>query len=151
MKKRKKSSLINSRARYDYDLDEPITAGLVLTGAEVKSIRNGRATIAGAFVTYKDGEFWLNNLSLAPMPTNAAHLKESDLSRPRKLLLKKRQVDMLSQLKDSGKTIVALEIIVGRYIKVRIASARGKKKYDKRADLKKKTQKREADKRLSRR
>lgn len=149
MKKRKKSSLVNRRARFDYDLDDSILAGIVLSGAEVKSIRNGRVSMAGAFVTVRDDELWLNNMSISAMTSNKVNLPESDSSRARKLLVKRSQIDNLIGQKGTGKTIVPLEIVTGRYIKVRIASAKGKKKHDKRHAIKKRTQDREAKKAIA--
>lgn len=143
-KKKKPGKLVNSKARFDYDLQEELTAGLVLSGAEVRSIRSGKLSMRGAFVTIKDGEAWLNNLELGALPTNAKHLPESQRSQARKLLLHKDQLKELAHAKDNGLSIVPTRLIPGRFIKVCIATAKGKKQHDKRARLKERQQNREA-------
>jgi len=135
----------NRRARYDYELKEVFQAGLVLSGAEVKSLRMGRGQLRGAYVTLKDGEAWLLGATIQPMQTNAAHLSEEDQTRTRKLLLSKRELAALHEAKNQGLTIVPLKLLNRkRFIKVEIATARGKRKYDKRENIKKRDQERDA-------
>jgi SsrA-binding protein len=133
----KPKSITNSRARFDYDLKDTFLAGLVLTGAETKSLRMGRGHLKGAFVTIKDDELWLNNATIQPSITNATHLTEDMQTRHRKLLVKKRELMQLQAAKDQGLTIVPTKLFTkGRYIKIEIATAKGKKKYDKRQTIK---------------
>lgn len=138
------STIDNKRARFDYDLKTEYVAGIVLTGAETKSLRLSRGSLRGAFVTIKNGEAWLNNLQVMPMNTNAAHLPEAEQTRARKLLLKSKELTELIQAKEQGNTIVPIKMLTkGRYIKVVIATAKGKKAYDKRQVLKKRDEERD--------
>lgn len=128
---------LNRRARHDYQIIDEYTAGIMLKGFEVKSIRNSQADIKNAFVTLKNGEAWLTNAHVKQY-SHAGSLKDYDPTRPRKLLLNQRELDSLVQAKENKLTIIPLKIIVsGRHIKLCIATARGKKSYDKRQDLKK--------------
>lgn len=148
-KKRNQTKQIsNRRARHDYDLEDGIVAGISLSGAETKSLRRGHGQLQGAYVTVKDsakgGELWLINATI----TGDAGIKipESDQTRARKLLVKRKQIDELIATKQQGRTIVPLEILTqGRYIKVRIAAGKGKKLYDKRQTLKKRDEQRSMD------
>jgi len=125
----------NRRARHDYELGDSLVVGLELTGAEVKSLRMGHGHLRGAYVTVKDDELFLINASVNG--TNAAPIAETEQTRARKLLAKRREIDALIAGKQQGKTIVPLEMLTGgRYIKVRISIGRGKKLYDKRRTLK---------------
>ncbi len=137
-KKAQPAKLIsNARARFDYDLKDMFMAGLVLSGAETKSLRMGRGHLKGAFVTIKDGELWLNNATIQPSITNSTHLTEDLQTRPRKLLVKKRELKQLLIAKEQGLTIVPTKMLTrSRYIKLEIATAKGKKKYDKRQSIK---------------
>lgn len=139
-------SIKNRRARHDYALDDSLLVGIVLTGAETKSLRRGHGHIKGAYVTVKDspkgGELWLFNATING--DGAIRIPEEEQTRSRKLLAKRKQIDELVEAKKQGRTIVPLEILTqGRYIKVRIASGRGQKKYDKRQTLKKKDETRQ--------
>lgn len=130
-------TISNARARFDYELKDTFMAGLVLSGAETKSLRMGRGHLKGAFVNIKDGELWLNNATITPLITNANHLLPESQTRARKLLVKKRELAQLQAAKDQGLTIVPTKILTrGRYIKIEIATAKGKKKYDKREVIK---------------
>ncbi len=141
--------ITNARARFDYDLKDTYLAGLVLTGAETKSLRMGRGHLKGAFVTIKDGELWLNNATIQPSITNAAHLLPETQTRARKLLVKKREFNQLEAAKEQGLTIVPTKLLTrGRFIKIEIATAKGKKKYDKRQVLKKRDEMRDVDRAL---
>jgi SsrA-binding protein len=134
-KKRQSKTISNRRARFDYDLKESLIAGLQLTGAETRAIRQGQADLKGAFVTVKNGELFLTNASVSG--SHLAPISEEDKTRSRKLLLKSSEIKKLIEAKDQGSTIVPLEILNGgRYIKIRIAQGKGKKLYDKRASLK---------------
>lgn len=141
MAKAKKSpttkSIVNRRATFDYELKEDIVAGIVLSGAETKSLRMGHGHLRGAFANIKDGELWLYNATVTPLLTNRAHLPEEQQTQPRKLLVKKRELAQLEQAKQAGLTIVPIKFLTqGRFIKVVIAPGRGQKKYDKRQNIK---------------
>jgi SsrA-binding protein len=130
-------SIQNRRARYDYDIKDVFTAGIALSGAEVKSLRMSHGHLRGAYVQIKGGEAWLVNGTITPLKTNATHLDETVQTRDRKLLLKGRELEQLQEAKNQGLTIVPLRILNRtRYIKVEIATARGKRKYDKRELIK---------------
>lgn len=131
----------NRRARYDYDLGDGLVVGISLTGAETKSLRRGNGHIRGAYVQIKDGELWLFNATITG--DSSIKISEENQTRSRKLLAKRREIEALEAAKQQGRTIVPLEILNrGRYIKVRIAAGRGKKKYDKRQVLKKRDEER---------
>ncbi len=143
-KKSKSSGIVNRRARFDYELGDSLVVGLSLTGAETKALRMGHGHIRGAYVTLKDDELWLFNATITG--TNSVKLSEQDQTRSRKLLAKRREIEDLIASKQQGMTIIPLEILTkGRYIKLRISVARGKKKYDKRAKLKAMDDKRRID------
>ena len=129
MKKRKTPATVtvNRRARYDYTLGDELVVGLSLNGDEVRSIRDHHVQLKGSFVTIRNGELWLNNLTLG-----------ADTARNIKLLATKRQIANLEREKVAGSTIVPVKLLAGgRYIKLVIAVGKGKKKYDKRETIKK--------------
>ena len=134
-KQQQTKQITNRRARHDYELGDSLVAGLQLSGAEVKALRMGHGQLRGAYVTVKDNELWLLNATING--TNGVPINDTDQTRTRKLLIKRRQLEALLEAKQQGKTIVPLEILTqGRYIKIRIAIGRGKKQYDKRETLK---------------
>lgn len=128
----------NSKALFDYEILERFTAGLELLGAEVKSVRAGKCNLRGTFVAIRDAEAYLVGADIpAYQPKNAP--KDYDALRTRKLLLSKSE---LAALKDAegtkGLTIIPLLVYSkGRFLKLDIAVARGKKKFDKRQAIKK--------------
>jgi SsrA-binding protein len=129
-------SIMNRRARHDYELGDSLVAGIELSGAETKALRMGHGQLRGAYVTVKNGELYLINATIAG--SSGIQIGEQDQTRARKLLIKKREIDDLVEAKQQGRTIVPLEILTrGRYIKVRISVGRGKKLYDKRQTMKK--------------
>jgi SsrA-binding protein len=135
--------ITNRRARHDYELGDSLVVGIELTGAETKSLRLGHGQLRGAYVTVKGDEIFLINASIAG--TSGIPIGESDQTRARKLLAKRREIEALIAAKQQGKTIVPLEILTqGRFIKLRISVGRGIKRYDKRQTLKKREQDREA-------
>jgi len=136
MKKKPSAKRItNRRARFDYELGDSLVAGIQLTGAETKSLRMGHGHLQSAYVTVKDGELWLINATVNG--TRGIPIDETSQARARKLLVKHREIDRLVAAKQQGKTIVPTELLTqGRYIKLRIAVGKGKKKYDKRQTLK---------------
>lgn len=140
-------SIQNRRARYDYELGDSLIAGISLTGRETKSLRLGHGHLRGAYVTVKDGELWLINATITS--ANGYQITPEEQTRPRKLLVKKRELSALLKTKDEGRTIVPLELLTkGRFIKLRISAGKGKKYYDKRASIKQREQNREVQRTL---
>lgn len=150
MKKKQPTGTIrNKRASFDYELKDSYIAGIALTGAETRSLREQHGSLQGAFVQMKDGEAWLVNSLVTPLKTNAAHLPSEGQIRNRKLLLKKRELDQLTEAKKQGNTIIPVKLLTkGRYIKIEIAIGRGKRKYDKRQVIKQRDQNRDAARQL---
>ena len=134
----------NRKARFNYFIDETFEAGVSLTGTEVKSLRQGNATIAEAYAGARDGEIWLINSNI-PEYLQANRFNHAP-KRPRKLLLHKRQIEKLvGAVEREGMTLVPLKLYFndrGR-AKVELALARGKKLFDKRATEKKRSWDRE--------
>ena len=133
----------NRRARFDYEIIDSWEAGIVLTGTEVKSLRNGKATIGDAYGIIKDGEIWLLNLHIAPYEQGNRFNHEA--TRTRKLLMHGREIRrLIGAVERQGLTLVATEIYFknGR-AKVRLALGRGKKSHDKRAAMREADDKRE--------
>ena len=149
-------NVANRRARFDYELGEEIVAGLSLTGAEVRAIRDSRVSLKGAFITIragkKGGELWLNNASFSLKNNKFGEQGESLIdTSPKKLLATRAQISSLEKQKKSGMTIVPLKILSGkRYIKIVIAAGKGKKQHDKRETLKRRTADRECAKMMKR-
>ncbi len=136
--------ITNRRARYDYELGDSLVVGLELTGAEAKNLRMGHGHLRGAYVTVKGGELFLINATIAG--TNGIPIDESEQTRARKVLAKRREIDALMVAKQQGRTIVPLEIMTGgRYIKLRLSVGKGKKRYDKREALKRRDDQRQAE------
>ena len=135
--------ITNRRARHDYALGDSLLVGLVLTGAETRNLRSGHGNLTGSYVNVINDELWLINGTING--TSSAPIKDTDQTRTRKLLAKKREIASLIQAKQQGSTIVPLEILTsGRFIKIRIAVGKGKREYDKRQTLKARDQDREA-------
>jgi SsrA-binding protein len=133
----------NRRARYEYNLLERVEAGIVLTGTEVKSLREGRVTLTQAYAEVRDGEVWLYGMSIAIYDKGGHANHEPD--RPRKLLLHRKEIEKLAaKTKEGGLTIVPLSLYFkdGK-AKVEIGLARGKKDWDKRQSLAEQQAKRE--------
>jgi SsrA-binding protein len=125
----------NRRARHDYHLLERVEAGLVLTGTEVKSLRAGRATLGQAYADVRDGEAWLHGAEIAVY--DQGNRANHDPTRPRKLLLHRREIDRLyGQVREKGLTLVPTRLYFkeGR-AKIELALARGKNTVDKRRTL----------------
>ncbi len=152
-KKPNTQAVINRRARFDYELGEEIIAGLVLTGLEVRAAREGHVQLKGAFVSLKNNELWLNNasFSLQLNVRGEANTRSVDTS-ARKLLVSKKQLAHFTDAKKQGMTIVPTKLLTnGKFIKVVIALARGKKTYDKRETIKRRDQDRETRRLISNR
>lgn len=128
-------AITNRRARHDYELGDSLVVGIALDGRETKSLRLGHGNLRGAYVTVKQDELFLINATING--TNGIPITESEQTRARKLLAKRREIAALIEAKQQGKTIVPLELLTrGRFIKLRIAVGRGRKQYDKRQALK---------------
>jgi SsrA-binding protein len=126
----------NRRASFDYELGDRITAGLVLSGAEVKSIKAGHVSLKGSFVTLRDGEAWLNNVHVTPYQAGGQRVPP-DPTRQRKLLLHRKQINGLLGEKQSGQSLVPTALLLdGRLVKLELAVGKGKKHYDKRHTIK---------------
>ena len=139
----------NRKARFDYEILETFEAGLVLSGPEVKSIKNGRMNLAGCYINIHDGELYLIGASIAPyQPKNQP--ADYDPARSRKLLLHKKEImSLLGKIQQKGLTLVPLKVYnKGRRIKLEFAIVRGKKKYDKRAVISKRESKRNIERSL---
>ncbi|HZP99101.1 MAG TPA: SsrA-binding protein SmpB [Reyranella sp.] len=142
----------NRKARHNYFIEETMEAGLVLTGTEVKSLRGGRSSIGESYVTEDGGEAWLVN---ADIPEYAGGNRfNHERKRPRKLLLHKRQINVLiGAIQREGRTVVPLEVYFNEQgrAKVQIALATGKQAHDKRASIKERDWKRQRARLLARR
>lgn len=151
MKKQPSSSkaITNRRARFDYALGDEIVAGLQLTGQEVRAARDGHVQLRGAFVSIIRNELFLNNASFSLKLIQKGSNERTIDTRPRKLLVHRKQIEALSKQKTAGFTIVPLKLLThGRHIKLIIALGKGKKRYDKRETLKRRDQEREARRQL---
>lgn len=135
----------NKKARHDYFIEETYEAGVVLTGTEIKSIRAGRMHLKEAFVRVKNGEAYLYNAHISEYEQGNRYNHEP--TRPRKLLLHKKQINtLIGQTQQQGYSVVPLKVYLKRgFAKVLIGVAKGKKNYDKRETLKRKDAKREMD------
>ena len=138
----------NRRARHDYQLLERVEAGIVLTGTEVKSLRDGRTTMAQAYADIREGEAWLNGLEIAVYEQGNRANHEPD--RPRKLLMHRREIERLyGQVREKGFTLVPTRLYFkdGR-VKAEIALAKGKELRDKRRTVADRDAKRQIDREL---
>ncbi len=141
----------NRKVIRDFHLEDRYEAGLVLMGTEIKSIRAGRINLSDGYAQPRDGELWLMNVHIAPYDPAGRYGHEP--RRPRKLLLQRRQINRLtSRVYERGYTIVPVRLYLkdGR-AKVEIALARGKRKYDKRQAIAKRTAQRDIDRALKER
>ena len=141
----------NRKARHDYHIDDTYEAGLVLTGTEVKSLREGRASLVDGYAAVKEGEVWLHNVHI-PEYTQGTWTNHEP-RRVRKLLLHRDQIRKLNaKTQESGLTIIPLALyFMDGYAKVEIGVARGKKSYDKRHSLAEREAKRDADRAVAHR
>lgn len=136
----------NKKAYHDYFIDEKYEAGLVLHGTEVKSLRLGKCSVKEAFVRIENSEVWIYGMHISPY--EKGNIFNRDPLRPKKLLMHKDEIRKLTgKISEKGFTIVPLQVYFkdGR-AKIEIGLARGKKLYDKRQDIAKKDQRREAEK-----
>lgn len=137
----------NRRARHDYELLDDYDAGIVLMGSEIKSIRAGQVNLSDGFVQEREGELWLMNVHISPYK-EASHFGHSEPKRPRKLLLRKKEIaKIITGIREISYTAIPTRIYLDRGLaKVHIAIARGKRNYDKRQDL----AKRDSDRQIQR-
>ncbi len=145
----KEINIRNKRARFEYHLFETYTAGMQLSGTEIKSIRMSKASILEAFCFFERGEIWIRNMSITEYENGSFynHKPKSD----RKLLLNKKEINKIERfLKVKGNTLIPLRLFLSEkgWAKLDIACAQGKKLHDKRNDLKEKDDKREMDRAL---
>lgn len=139
-----KTVALNRKARFNYSIEEEMEAGLVLTGTEVKSLRDGRASIAEAYASVKEGEAWLINATVQPYA--GGNRNNHEPTRPRKLLLQKRQIRKLEgRLKNKGITLIPLSLYFNArgLAKVKLGLAVGRKEYEKRDVIKEREWKKE--------
>ena len=141
----------NRKAQHDYFLLETLEAGIALQGSEIKSIRAGQISLKEAYVRIDGEQAWLVNAHVAPY--DPASRENHDPLRDKKLLLHKKEIKKLwDEVRQKGTTIIPLRVYLSRgRAKVEIAVAKGKRKYDKRQDLKKKDAQREIDRALNKR
>jgi len=144
-----KIACLNRKARHDYFIEETFEAGMVLAGSEVKSLREGRGNLKDSYVRIQGGEAFLVNMHISPY--GPASRENHDPKRSRKLLLHKKEIQRLSgKVKEKGLTLIPLSVYFtdrGR-AKVEVALARGKRLYDKRAAIKAREARREAEQAL---
>ncbi len=136
----------NKKAYHDYFIDEKYEAGIELHGTEVKSIRMGKCSIKESFIRIENGEVFVYGMHVSPY--EKGNIFNKDPLRVKKLLLHKAEINKLAgKVAEKGYTLVPLQVYLSRgKVKVEIGLARGKKLYDKRADIAKKDMKREAEK-----
>jgi SsrA-binding protein len=135
----------NRRARHDYELLDRVEAGIVLTGTEVKSLRDGRVTLAQAYADVRDNEVWLVGADIAVY--DQGNIANHEPGRDRKLLLHRREIaSLIGKVRERGQTLVPTRLYFkdGR-VKVELALARGKEKGDKRRDIAEREAKRQME------
>lgn len=144
-KTEKKLIANNKKAYHDYFILEKYEVGLVLHGTEVKSLRMGKCSIKESFIRVEDGEMYIYGMHISPY--EKGNIFNKDPLRSRKLLLHRSEIDKLEgKIREKGITLVPLQVYFkGSLVKVEIGLARGKKLYDKRADIAKKDQRREVE------
>jgi len=135
----------NKKASYNYYIDEVFEAGLVLLGPEVKSLREGRASLVDGYAKIKRGQIFLYNMHITPYPY--AHYMNLEPKRTRKLLMRKREIKrLIGKTQEKGYSLIPLQVyFLKGWAKVELALAKGKRKVDKRRAIKEKDLKREMD------
>jgi SsrA-binding protein len=127
---------VNRRARFDYSIDESFECGVVLLGTEVKSIKDGKLSFPDAFAEVRDGEVWMRNFHISEYPFSSAAFQH-DPDRQKKLLLKAQEIKRIDRrVREKGYTLIPLSVYLKRgLVKVELGLCKGKKLYDKRADI----------------
>lgn len=146
-----KIEIKNKRASFEYEFLETYTAGIVLSGTEIKSIRSGKASLVDSYCYFVGGELYVKNMHISEYWWGS--FNRHDPKRDRKLLLTKRELRKLQRsVKEKGLTIVATRLFIAQngYAKLNIALAKGKKEFDKRQSIKEKDMKRDMDRFFSR-
>jgi len=135
----------NRKARHEYQIIDSYEAGIVLLGTEVKSIRDGKVNLSDSYARFRKGELWLIGLHISPYTQSA--IENHDPLRSRKLLLNSRELRKLfRQVEEKGVTLIPLKVYFkGHLIKIELGLGRGKRKYDKRAAIAEKDQKRDLE------
>jgi SsrA-binding protein len=138
-----KTIATNRKAYHNYHIGESVEAGIALTGSEIKSVRGGRVSLGDAYVRPEKREMWLYNTHIARY--DASSYMSHEPTRPRKLLLHRKEIDMLtSKVSEKGLTLVPVRLYIkGNIAKVEIALAKGKKLYDKRESISRREMERE--------
>ncbi|ATC60503.1 MAG: SsrA-binding protein SmpB [Pseudolactococcus laudensis] len=138
----------NKKAHYDYEITETFEAGIVLTGTEIKSVRQARINIRDGFARVRNGEVWLSNVHISPF--DEGNIWNVDPTRSRKLLLHKKQIAKIeAEISQAGMSFVPLRVYIkDGFAKVLMGLAKGKKNYDKRETIKRKEQNRDIAKQL---
>ncbi|AFM43405.1 SsrA-binding protein [Desulfosporosinus acidiphilus SJ4] len=141
----------NRKAFHDYFIEERIEAGIILTGTEIKSIRNGRANLKDSYANLNNGEIWVYQMHISPY--EQGNRFNHDPLRPRKLLLHRSEINKLvGKIQQQGLTLVPVKIYLKRGLaKVELGVAQGKKNYDKRQSLAERESKREIERALKER
>jgi SsrA-binding protein len=143
---RKNVEIKNKKAFFQYEIIDKYEAGIVLKGTEIKSIRQGKASIKEGYCAFKKGELFILNMNISPY-SEAGH-ENHEMTRPRKLLLHQQEINkLIKSKKDVGLTIIPLKLYINKsgFAKLQIALAKGKKMQDKRHKLKEKDLKRQID------
>ena len=142
--------LKNKRANYDYEIEETYEAGIVLTGTEIKSIRDGKTQLKDSYAIVKNGEVFILNMHISPY--DKGNIFNHEETRTRKLLLNKKEIYKIRDSIDrEGYTLIPVKLYFkDNRAKILLGIARGKKTYDKRESLKKKDMQREIEKQLKR-
>lgn len=148
MDKNKKVLANNKKAYHDYFIDETYEAGISLSGTEVKSIRMGKVNLKDSYAYIKDGEILISNMHVSPY--EKGNIFNLDPLRERKLLLSKLEINKIyGKLSQKGFTLIALSVYLkGKWVKVELGLARGKKLYDKRDDIAERDAKRQIEAKL---
>jgi SsrA-binding protein len=148
-KRKSNVNIKNRKAFYEYEMIERYIAGVELFGTEIKSIRQSKASLSDAYCTFRNSELWIQNMHIAEYWWGT--FNNHDPKRERKLLLSRKELNKLERkIQDGGLTLIVLRLFINDkgFAKVEIALARGKKRYDKREDIKQKDLKRELDRQL---
>ena len=139
----------NKKAYHDYFVEETFECGIELTGTEVKSLRDNRASLRDTYASVKKGEVWLHGVHIAPY--SHGNRGNVEPNRPRKLLLHKKEIRyLIGKTKERGSTLIPLKMYFNpsNFVKVELGLVHGKKLYDKRADIAAKDQKRDVERAL---
>lgn len=148
---KKPVSIVNRRAKFDYELGDELVVGIVLDGKETRAARDGHIQLKGSYVTIRNSELWLNNSSFSVKINERGKAGERTVNtEARKLLATRKQIESLAIKKKDGTTIVPLKLLTnGRFIKLVIAVGKGKKRWDKRETIKKRDLDREHSKMIN--